>query len=355
MTSGDSENNLFIDFRSVITAEDFDGDPAGPLPNGTFVIHVDDDIPTPRFRSKARRWSAAWSTRTICRTATTTFRPATTTRAMRTATMTAPRLVALPAASAALFNAGADQPLTFSMNASTAGLPALFSGGVAVTYSVVGNVLTASAGGSTVFTFTINADGSWVFDLQGQLDHPAGSNENNISIDLSSMVDAVDEDGDPADAASGALVVSVDDDLPVPANEGSVTGLVDEDDLPNGNDDNAPGDDDPGNADGDNDGTTASGAAGSLATLYNVGADDPLSFGLSTDTSGLAGAVLGRRCGDLCGGRQRPDRFRGRFDRVHADGQCGRQLDLRPRRSARPRLGQQREQSVHRLQLDHRS
>ena len=63
-----------------------------------------------------------------------------------------------------------------------------------------------------------------------------------------------------------------------------MTGLVDEDDLPNGNDDNAPGDDDPGNADGDNDGTTTSGAAGSLASLYSVGADDPLSFGLSTDT-----------------------------------------------------------------------
>ena len=86
------------------------------------------------------------------------------------------------------------------MNASTPGLPALTSGGVAVTYAVVGNVLTASAGGSTVFTFTINADGSWVFDLQGQLDHPAGNDENNLVDRPSSLVHAVDQDGDPVDA-----------------------------------------------------------------------------------------------------------------------------------------------------------
>ena len=132
-----------------------------------------------------------------------------------------------------------------------------------------------------------------MFDLQGQLDHPAGNDDNNPSIDLSSLVHAVDQDGDPVDASARSLVVSVDDDLPVPANEGSVTGLVDEDNLPNGNNDNAPGDDYLGNADGDNDGTTTSGAAGSLASLYSVGADDPLSFGLSTDTSGLPALTSG--------------------------------------------------------------
>ena len=41
---------------------------------------------------------------------------------------------------APLFNSGADQPLTFSLNTDTSGLPAgLTSGGVAVTYAVVGN------------------------------------------------------------------------------------------------------------------------------------------------------------------------------------------------------------------------
>uniref|UniRef100_UPI0018DE885D hypothetical protein n=1 Tax=Mesorhizobium sp. WSM3224 TaxID=1040986 RepID=UPI0018DE885D len=43
-----------------------------------------------------------------------------------------------------LFNSGADAPLTFSLNSITSGLPALTSGGVTVTYSVVGNTLTAS-------------------------------------------------------------------------------------------------------------------------------------------------------------------------------------------------------------------
>ena len=40
---------------------------------------------------------------------------------------------------APLFNSGADQPLTFSLDTVTTGLPALTSGGVTVTYAVVGN------------------------------------------------------------------------------------------------------------------------------------------------------------------------------------------------------------------------
>ena len=105
------------------------------------------------------------------------------------------------------------------------------------------------------------------------------------------MVQGVDFDGYLATAAAGALVISVDDDIPVPKNnEGSVTGLVDEDNLPGGIGDNATGDDDPGNADGDNDGTTTGGAAGSLNRFDNVGADEPLTIGLSGNTS------ASRRC-----------------------------------------------------------
>ena len=43
-----------------------------------------------------------------------------------------------------LFDAGADEPLAFSVSPTTGGLPTLFSHGVAVTYAVVGNVLTAT-------------------------------------------------------------------------------------------------------------------------------------------------------------------------------------------------------------------
>ena len=47
------------------------------------------------------------------------------------------------------------------------------------------------------------------------------------------------------------------------------------------------GDADPGNADGDNDGTTTGGAAGSLLGLFSIGADQPGSIVLLSDTSSL--------------------------------------------------------------------
>ncbi|TJW35968.1 MAG: hypothetical protein E5W83_34090, partial [Mesorhizobium sp.] len=122
---------------------------------------------------------------------------------------------------APLFNSGADAPLTFSLNTDTSGLPALTSGGVAVTYAVAGNTLTASAGLNTVFTFALNGTtGAWTFTLADQLDHPTlnglpGDNtENDLAINLSSILRATDADGDTVTAAANALIVTVDDDTP---------------------------------------------------------------------------------------------------------------------------------------------
>src|SRR5262249_54500191 len=111
-----------------------------------------------------------------------------------------------------LFNSGADQPLTFSLSTVTSGLPSLKSGGVDVTYSVVGNTLTASAGAIPVFTFGLNGTtGAWTFNLLAQLDHAAGNDENDITIDLSSILRATDFDQDTVAAAANALVITVDD------------------------------------------------------------------------------------------------------------------------------------------------
>jgi len=282
-TSG-TEDNLFIDFSSIIEAEDADGDPVTAT-EGSFVIDVDDDLPIadpeanvgglvdeddlPAGNNDVAAGDDNPGNADGDNDGTTTGGSA--------------------GSLAALFNAGADQPLqNFGLSTDTSGLPVLHSNGVLVTYAVVGDTLTASAGGSTVFTLTVNADGSWTFDLEGQLDHPTAGTEDNLSLDLSSIIEAEDADGDPATAADGTFVIVVDDDLPVADDEAFVGGLVDEDDLPAGNDDVAAGDDDPGNADGDNDGTTTGGSAGSLAALFNVGADQPMqSFGLLTDTSGL--------------------------------------------------------------------
>src|SRR4029434_6918557 len=96
-----------------------------------------------------------------------------------------------------LFNTGADAPLHYALLNSFGGLPALTSAGVAVTYGVVLNAgvytLTASAGANTVFTFTLNATtGAYTFTLVDQIDHAAGLNENDLTINLSSIIPATD-------------------------------------------------------------------------------------------------------------------------------------------------------------------
>ena len=129
------------------------------------------------------------------------------------------------------FQSGADEPLSFSLVTDTSALEAqnLTSGGVALTYSQVGNVLTATAGpgGATVFTFTLNPGGAWVFDLEDQLDHAPGAAENDLTIFLGSQIQATDFDGDIA--PGGAVQIVVNDDTPVLATAGSIA--VDEDDL----------------------------------------------------------------------------------------------------------------------------
>ncbi|HAU1515282.1 TPA: type I secretion C-terminal target domain-containing protein, partial [Legionella pneumophila] len=140
---------------------------------------------------------------------------------------------------ATLFQSGADAPLTYSLNASTSGLPALSSGGVALTYAVSGNTLTASAGSTQVFTFTLNANGNYSFTLLAKLDHAAGADENDISINLGSVIRATDSDGDTVTAAADGLVITVDDDTPVAA---TISLVADEDNLPRGNNDTASGD-----------------------------------------------------------------------------------------------------------------
>ena len=147
---------------------------------------------------------------------------------------------------------------------------------------MVGNTLTASAGGSTVFTFSLNVTtGAWTFTLVDQLDHPTlnglpGDNtENDLTIDLSSILRATDFDSDTVAAAANALVIIVDDDTPT-ASQAQQTGTVDEDGVPGGIAGGV------GDVAGE-----ATVATGSVAPLFNSGADQPLTFSLITDTSGL--------------------------------------------------------------------
>ncbi|MDX2456170.1 MAG: VWA domain-containing protein, partial [Gammaproteobacteria bacterium] len=142
-------------------------------------------------------------------------------------------------------------------------LPTLYSHGDAVDYSVnvAGDVLTATAddgsGARTVFTLTVNTDGSWDFNLDDQLDHVddgnaangAGDTETALDtgvgtsisggIDFTAVVTATIEDADGdivsntltgLGASAGSFVINVENDIPTATpvtNSGEAIEMVD--------------------------------------------------------------------------------------------------------------------------------
>jgi T1SS-143 domain-containing protein len=127
---------------------------------------------------------------------------------------------------------------TFNAMGSTSG--GLKSNGVAVavTYDASTKTYTGKAGGITVFTLVINANGSYTFTLNETLDHADGSNANDI-ITLSFGIIGTDTDGD---TDTGTISIQVVDDAPVAVNDTasinngslSVTGnVLSNDDLSN--------------------------------------------------------------------------------------------------------------------------
>ena len=125
----------------------------------------------------------------------------------------------------ALFQSGADEPLTYGFTGNavtTLQALGLTSGGVALGYAIAANTVTASVPAGDVFTFTLNpATGAWTFTLIDQLDHPsldglAGDNtENDLTINLGAIVQATDRDGDTVTGNATGLVITVDDDTPI--------------------------------------------------------------------------------------------------------------------------------------------
>ncbi|MCB1558749.1 MAG: type I secretion C-terminal target domain-containing protein, partial [Alphaproteobacteria bacterium] len=107
---------------------------------------------------------------------------------------------------------------------------ALTSNGVAVIVTLVGDTYTGKAGATTIFTLTINDDGSYSYKQFGQLDHADATNPDDV-ITLNFGFVATDADGD---TANGTVVVAVHDDAPVAVNDvatlsqapGSVSGNV---------------------------------------------------------------------------------------------------------------------------------
>ncbi|WP_162095570.1 DUF5801 repeats-in-toxin domain-containing protein [Pseudomonas chlororaphis] len=256
--AGNNENDITINLGSLLRATDSDGDTVTAAAE-KLVIIVDDDTPTATGLAEANTVDEDGLTNGIAG-----------------GVGDAPGEATIASGSVTgIFQSGADVPLSYSLSSNTSGLPALSSGAVALTYSVLGDTLTAKAGAVDVFTFSLSAAGAYSFTLLKPLDHPAGNNENDITLNLGTLLQATDKDGDTVTAAAEKLVITVDDDTPT-ANGTAVTGTVDEDGLANGIAGGV------GDVAGE-----ATVASGSVTGIFQSGADVPLSYSLSSNTGGL--------------------------------------------------------------------
>jgi T1SS-143 domain-containing protein len=107
---------------------------------------------------------------------------------------------------------------------------------VNVTFNAGTNTYTGAAGGTSVFTLVVNADGTYTYRQFEQLDHADGNNDNDI-ITLTFGVTATDADGD---TGAGSIIINVKDDAPIANDDNggnvnageSVNGNVVTNDLP---------------------------------------------------------------------------------------------------------------------------
>lgn len=141
-----------------------------------------------------------------------------------------------------LVDIGPDQPGTWSLtHFASQNLGNLKYHGTQITMSSDGQIITGSAGGTTVFTVTLSNDGHAVFHLFKPID-----GVQPVYIDFSNFVTVTDYDGDSVHLGVGAFTVEVDsiDHLPsVSATSISVSeaGLPPHDGLPAGSGESAGG------------------------------------------------------------------------------------------------------------------
>jgi VCBS repeat-containing protein len=139
------------------------------------------------------------------------------------------------------------------------------------TASISGDTLTAYSGGTSgiaVFTLSVHSNGSWTFTDLAPINHVpfADNGDNGNTFDLSSLVKAVDFDGDTVQL-SHDFKITIIDDVPMLSSAGAVIGTVDEGGLTSdaigtiGSDPGAP--------------TTTAGGPGLLNSLVNFGTDGP--------------------------------------------------------------------------------
>ncbi|HHF2858306.1 TPA: retention module-containing protein [Vibrio diabolicus] len=122
---------------------------------------------------------------------------------------------------------GSDRVVSYQLDASATPVDGLTSQGVAVTLTETANgdgsfTYQVTAGTESVFTLTVNTDGSYNFTLEGPIDHAVDSDE----LTLNFPIIATDFDGDTTNAT---IPVTIVDDKPVITDVDAIT--VDEDDL----------------------------------------------------------------------------------------------------------------------------
>ncbi|MET2845603.1 retention module-containing protein [Vibrio owensii] len=122
---------------------------------------------------------------------------------------------------------GSDGVVSYQLDAAATPVDGLTSQGVAVTLTETANgdgsfTYQATAGSESVFTLTVNTDGSYNFTLQGPIDHAVGSDE----LTLNFPIIATDFDGD---TTTETIPVTIVDDKPTITDVDAIT--VDEDDL----------------------------------------------------------------------------------------------------------------------------
>ncbi|HHF3263158.1 TPA: retention module-containing protein [Vibrio alginolyticus] len=122
---------------------------------------------------------------------------------------------------------GSDRVVSYQLDGASTPVDGLTSQGVAVTLTETANgdgsfTYQATAGTESVFTLTVNTDGSYNFTLEGPIDHAVDSDE----LTLNFPIIATDFDGDTTNAT---IPVTIVDDNPVITAVDAIT--VDEDDL----------------------------------------------------------------------------------------------------------------------------
>ncbi len=134
---------------------------------------------------------------------------------------------------------GNDNPGEINGNG-TYNIGGLTSAGVPVdvAFDAPSNTYTGTAGAEDIFTLVVNTDGSYIFTLQGVIDHPDTTDHNDF-LPLEFGVTATDSDNDSADATITVRVfddglTANDDSIVFDENDGYATGnVVANDDLSN--------------------------------------------------------------------------------------------------------------------------